>query len=450
MTRSLSLSALVLVLLQVPLLMQGQPTMTDTAEYYLDSTGINEAGVVTVTADRLKRPDITVDDAVYRSTIQGTDATDVGSIMYEVPAARVQVNSRGESNLYLRNAGERQVALFFDGALLSIPWDNRVDLSLLPISAVGGMLISKGAPSILYGANTMGGAVNIVTRGLPAPGSSTILELAGGQNGLLSGSATHMQRWQKFELFAGATHTERDAFSVPTDASLPYNQIGLNDRTNTDARNSGLFARASFRPEDGDEIALSLNVVDAEKGVAPEGHLDARVDRVRFWRYPDWTWGTVNLSWNLTSGRYDHWKFQGALWGTLFSQQIDQYTDSTYSVRSDIQNDDDRVVGTRMILATSTEETRLSLGTTHLLSGHDQVDAQVLDDGTVESSPEQNYLQYTGSFGPEIQHRFSESLQAIAGVSLDVMTTLESGDKPAQDMFIEPGALSRSTRIDRA
>jgi Arc/MetJ family transcription regulator len=111
----------VVLVLSLTLLLSGrlasQPVPRDTIDYYFDSTSISSSGTVTVTADRLKRPNITVDDAVYRSTIQRTDASDVAGIMYMAPAARVQVNSRGESNLYLRNAGERQVALFFDGGV---------------------------------------------------------------------------------------------------------------------------------------------------------------------------------------------------------------------------------------------------------------------------------------------------------------------------------------------
>lgn len=58
-----------------------------------------------------------------------------------IPAAHVQTNSRGETLVHLRNAGERQVAFYFDGALLNVPWDHRADLGLVPASVVGGMTI---------------------------------------------------------------------------------------------------------------------------------------------------------------------------------------------------------------------------------------------------------------------------------------------------------------------
>lgn len=433
-----TLASLALLMIASAGASRAQSPAPDSTGYAVDSSGLNRGGTVTIRADRLRSDDISVDDALYRSDIQSTDATDVAAVMYEVPAARVQVNSRGEANLYLRNAGERQVSLFFDGALLNIPWDNRVDLSLLPLTAVGGMLVSKGTPSVLYGANTMGGAVNIVTRSMQGEGSQTIVELGGGQFGEVTGSGTHLARSGRLEFFASGSYARRDAIALPENAVVPYNQIGTDGRTNTDARQAGLFLRGGYTPGEGDEIAVSLNVVDAHKGVAPEGHLDATVDRVRFWRYPEWRWIMTNLSWGVTSGEYGDWRFQGALWNTWFSQRIDQYADSTYTERTDQQSDRDHVVGTRMILATGGETTTVAVGTTHTIARHDQVDASIRN-GATQVDPEQSYAQYVGSLGPEVRTEVADGIGLTAGLSIDVMATLAAADKPAQEPFVEPG-----------
>lgn len=69
---------------------------------------------------------------VSLAQIARTDAVSISGVARLIPAAHVQTNSRGETHVYLRNSGERQVAFFFDGALLNVPWDYRVDLSLIP------------------------------------------------------------------------------------------------------------------------------------------------------------------------------------------------------------------------------------------------------------------------------------------------------------------------------
>jgi len=121
--------------------------------------------------------------------IEQQDAADVSELAELAPATHVQTNSRGQTILYFRNAGDRQVGQFFDGALLNVPWDNRVDISQIPASVVGEMTVTKGVPSVQYGANVLGGAVNFESRTLDRPGRKTEFK---GQLG--TGRADH-NRW---------------------------------------------------------------------------------------------------------------------------------------------------------------------------------------------------------------------------------------------------------------
>ena len=411
---------------------------SDTTFYHEDSTDASRYGVVTVTAHRSKVRDHTVDNSVPRGEIQNTDASDVAGVLYEVPAARVQENSRGEANLYLRNAGERQVAIFFDGALLNVPWDNRVDLSLLPSSAVGELQISKGAPSVLYGANTMGGAVNILTRELQREGSRATIEAGAGSGGSLGGSLTYLKRSGNLSLVGTLSHSERSGAPVSTQAELPYSQRSNELRTNSDNRKTGLFLRGGFQLDTLDHLGLSVNVVSGTKGVAPEGHVDPREERVRYWRYPEWTWINTIGSFELVSGEHNHWSLNGSGWLTLFSQTIDQYSDSTYSSRTDEQVDDDMVLGGRMAVTREGENSLVSVAMNHVYSRHLQTDSEI--EGDVASpEPEQSYAQYTGSYGAEWRAQLTRDLEVGAGASLDLMSTIDAGDKPKQDLFLQPG-----------
>jgi iron complex outermembrane receptor protein len=58
------------------------------------------------------------------------DAVSLSETAALLPGVSVQTNSRGETLFYPRGSGERQVAVFLDGALLTIPWDYRYDLDL--------------------------------------------------------------------------------------------------------------------------------------------------------------------------------------------------------------------------------------------------------------------------------------------------------------------------------
>jgi hypothetical protein len=58
----------------------------------------------------------------------------------------------------------RQLPLFIEGVPVYVPYDGNVDLSPLGVEDHWGILVSKGLASLLYGPNTLRGAVNVVCR----------------------------------------------------------------------------------------------------------------------------------------------------------------------------------------------------------------------------------------------------------------------------------------------
>ena len=91
--------------------------------------------------------------------LSSLDVRSIFEVGYFMPSIKPQTNSRGESLFYIRGSSERQLGLFFDGAFVNIPWDNRIDLSLLPTASLSELKIIKGIPSIIYGANNIAGVI---------------------------------------------------------------------------------------------------------------------------------------------------------------------------------------------------------------------------------------------------------------------------------------------------
>lgn len=404
-----------------------------------DSTKMYRLGSVTVTDRRVSGAEPINRDVVRMPEINRADATNVAGIMYEVPSARVQTNSRGESILYLRNAGERQVGIFMDGALLNVPWDNRIDLSLVPMNAVGGLVVEKGTPSVLYGANVMGGAVNVATRELGSRGHLTEITGGLGQFGYGSASATHLGNTGNFNYIGAVSYSQRDGYGVPEDADLPFSQSDPDLRTNTDSRIASAYLRGEYHVSDVNAIGLSINVADAEKGVAPESNVDPEVDGVRYWRYPEWRNMNITGTYDFSFGEYDLWNLRGALWTTLFHQRIEQYESAAYESVAEAQEDDDATLGFRGILSRRFEKGALRFSVNELYSTHEQVDSEFDSNGTETADPLQNYAQQTFSIGTEYETEISQALNTVLGASVDGMITEEAGDKPAQDPFIAPG-----------
>ncbi len=371
--------------------------------------------------------------------IDRLDAPSAADVARLVPAAHVQTNSRGETLVYLRSAGERQVALFFDGALVNIPWDNRVDLSLLPAGVIGGVTVAKGVPSVLWGANVLGGAINMVSRGLEGEGAVTEVTAQGGSQAFGQGTATHLGRRGPLAWVGSAGFARRAGFALPGDrgeAGLEFSQPSASVRTNTDYRLASGFARVAFEPSPAARFGVSLLHVDSEKGIAPEGNRDPAERRVRFWRYPEWrmTMATLNTE-NALGARTT---FRGAVWGSRFTQEIDQYGGADYAQVDERQEDEDLTVGTRGVLEHRFAPATLRLAVNALGSTHWQREVG-FEEGRASAAPRQTFRQTLTSLGLEVETAPRPALTLTAGASLDALGTPETGDKPARDGFLDYG-----------
>ena len=403
-----------------------------------DSLRSYELGEIVIGGEDVEAVQATTMQRVSLASLVREDAAAVSEVARLIPSATVQTNSRGETLVYIRNAGERQVALFFDGALLNIPWDNRVDLSLVPTGMMGGMTVAKGVPSVHYGTNVLGGAVNVTSRSLGRTGTFTEATAMLGTVGQRQGVLTHLRRNGPFSFAGSIGYSTRDAMALPGEVDLPYSQRSRDTRTNTDRELFNLFGRASYRLMSGGEVGVSLLHVDGEKGVAPESHLDPTVDRVRFWRYPLWrnTMLILNGTRPLGHGGY----LRGSVWGSRFVQRIDQFSDDAYRSLTDRQDDEDVTVGGRFQWLRPLGPGSLTLSLNLLTSRHRQVDTGF--DGEASPEPRQTYQQHVYSLGAEYDVAVSRPLSLIVGGSLDGIATPRTGDKPARDPTVDAGMMA--------
>ncbi len=380
---------------------------------------------------------------LQRVTLAGiaqADAATMDRVARLIPAAHVQTNSRGETLVYLRSAGERQVALFFDGALLNVPWDNRFDLALVPSGVVGGVSVAKGVPSVLYGTNVLGGAINLTSRTLGGPGRFTEATALLGQPGAAQAALTHLGRTQRWAYTLSAGFARRDGIALPTDADLPFNQRGDDLRTNTDQRLLNLFGQAGYTFPGGAQLGLALLHLDAEKGVAPEGHLDPARYRVRYWRYPDWRTTMLILNGAAPLGNGGT-LLRGAAWGSHFSQTIDQFRSDRYDALAQQEHDDDYTAGARLTLQQPAGMGELRLALNALTSEHRQQE-RAFDGAARLPAPTQTFRQHVWSAGAEYAWRPAQRFELVLGSSLDGIATPRTGDKPARDPQVDFGVTS--------
>lgn len=418
------LPALLLLVLLTPAFAQAQGLLPP------DSASVSLQEVV-VQGDRPIEASVSTVQRIEPAEVAQTDADVAAGLARLIPAAHVPTNSRGETLVYLRNGGERQTAFFLDGALLNVPWDNRFDLGLLPASVIGGATVAKGPAAVEYGTNVIGGVVNFTSHAPTARRAEAYGRYGTAEH--FAGSALYGGTAGRFSYNVEAGYARQDGFPVPDDADLPFSQPADTDlRLNTDDRIANAYARGVYA-FDGARVGLTLLHVDAEKGVAPESHVETA--DARLWRYPEWRTSMAILSGEGDLGA-GTWK--GAAWGGLFAQHIADYDSTAYAQPVGRQEDDDQTFGARLSLRHPLGPGTVRLTTTALTSTHDQQDLDLDENGQPvpgEDFPILRYSQRLFSGGAVYELRPMPALQLEAGAGFDASTMPETGDKPERDAF---------------
>jgi iron complex outermembrane receptor protein len=266
----------------------------------------------------------------------------LADMLREMPLVRVRDNSRGETHITLRGSESRQVSVSLDGIPLTIGWDNRVDLSVVPLSGVTRITAIRGLSSLLAGPNVLGGVVQVAVapahveprapasiraRVGAATGGSLGADVAGGQGfGLGSGNA---------QVRAGGGYRRWDYQPIGESIEQPP-AANPGQQINSDLRQWNAFVAGRAQGDRGQWLGLSSVAFGAERGVAPELH----VSEPRLWRLPvtrRWVtvlgagmgWepgtrssGTVSLRAAVDVGRFEIDEYDALDYGTVTGQEI--------------------------------------------------------------------------------------------------------------------------------
>lgn len=404
---------------RVPASAQQRDTVrTDTMVFRIEEIRVQARRPVT-TVGGASAIEVTVDSLGLAA------APTVEEVLREIPAVHVRTNSRGEAEISVRGSESRQVAVLVDGVPLTLGWDARTDVSVLPAGATHEVNLVRGLSSILHGPNVLGGVVEMsVARGTSFPARASA-EFSGAYDGV-GGYSTAAHAAVPFETGSGrwlvrAGAGLRDSPGaplaggviepVPTEESL---------RLNTDMSSVDGFLALRYARDGGGWMSFAASTFQAHRGIA--GELGA--EEPRLWRYPHISRTIVATSVGTGDratpfGRGD---VEASVGVDLGRSEIRSYATRAYDQITGTEDGDDRTLSLRL-LADHTVGDRGDLRAAFTV-------ADIRHDATVDGELSK-YQQRLGSLGAETVWRLVDDHDgAIEALRLSVGGALDRGQTP--------------------
>jgi iron complex outermembrane recepter protein len=238
-----------------------------------------------------------------------------------------RVGSRNESAVYVRGFDMRQVPLFIDGIPIYTPYDGYVDLERFTTFDLAEVRVSKGFASVLYGANTLGGAINVVSR-RPADrleGTGGVGYGSGSSRNAYLNAGSRLGRWY---IQGNVSYLEADTYPLAGGFSAVKTQPA-GDRLNAYRRDGKASVKVGWTPNGTDEYAVSYVGQRGRKGNPPYAGADTLV-KTRYWKWPYWDKDSVYLISNTHVGAG---YLRGRAYYDTYDNALYSYDDGTYTTQ---------------------------------------------------------------------------------------------------------------------
>ncbi len=180
-----------------------------------ESTGLP----ITVTATRFAEPTASVlapVNIITRKDIEQMHARSLTDVVKTLPGAEVVSNGgRGQqSTVLVRGATSAETLVLMDGVRINSATNGGADFSSIPLNQVERIEYIRGARASVYGADAIGGVINIITRGT-AGQSKHVLNGSAGSNDYqnVDGSSSFDINQQQHLKVAGGYESE-DGYNV--------------------------------------------------------------------------------------------------------------------------------------------------------------------------------------------------------------------------------------------
>ncbi len=380
---------------------------------------------------------------INQSTLNFHNKFTVAEALSLMPGIQIaNFGDRNESVVYMRGFNLKQVPVFIDGIPVYVPFDGYVDLARFTHADIAQIEIEKTGASVIYGANTMGGAINLVSK-------KPIKPIAyGGSFGLISrGYAFNAYiggKHKKFYYQADISQLSRNSYPL----SAKYVPVKAEDgvfRNNAFNADNKLNLRVGFLQNNNIEHTLNFILQNGKKGNPPYAGLDSlnpRFKNMRYWQWPEWNKYSLYYIGNYKISSYLILKTR--VFYDQFVNELKSYDDSTFSSQNKsfafTSNYFDQVWG-------NSTELRFSKFKKHDLRAafHYKYDYHQEQDN---KTPATEIRDYTGSIGIEDLYTFGHGFSLITGVAYNFRNSLSASFYDTRDSTIKTFLPNKNAKLN--
>lgn len=375
---------------------------------------------------------------VSAEVMQAQNRFEVSRVLPMLAGVNISTSGqRNESMVSVRGFDLKAVPVYMDGIPVYVPYDGYVDLGRFTTFDLSAIDVSKGFSSMLYGPNSLGGAINLISR---KPVQKIEWDAALGiinTNGYRA-NANWGAKFKKIYVQGGISYLHRDGFGMSKEYKAHAHEQG-GQRDNSYRTDQKLNLKIGWTPNEKHEYVLGYINQQGEKGnpvYAGDDSLNAQKTKPRYWQWPKWNKETVYFisRTELPGKSY----VKSRLYYDIFTNSLNSFDDSTFTTQK-------KPYAFQSFYNDYTYGGMVELGTGILPGNELKASIQYKEDIHRENNlnePVRKFEDNTLNFAVENIYRFARKWMIIPGISYSQRKNLRAEDYNSKTNVISdyPGA----------
>lgn len=368
-----------------------------------------------------------ITNEITAEDMKATNSRTVAEALAHVPGMAVTTGRKNQPNVTIHGFFDQsRILVLVDGVPYYETKAGFLDLNQFSTDNVAKIEITKGAASVLYGANAEGGVINIITKkGTGKPYFEVNAE--GGDVDYFKNSASHGMKKGIFNYWLNYEHSQAHGWRMSDDfvpklgsivrkSGSPSTAV-LEDggtRNQSDYSKDSFWAKFGIEPSTGSEYFINLSYISRDYGLPPSTDsvnvFTSRPYFSNFFRYNRYDDLGIDLSGQQKLG--DKVTLKGKVFYHNHVDGMQSYADQTYLNPNAYSNYYDFMIGGSLIAEFRTApRNALRLFFNYRGDSHKQRDDTYL--------PFEHYFSWTGSTGFEDEVTVTKNFSVVLGASYD-------------------------------